>query len=127
MIKISRSFWKKYSWSWKRYSTKRKKNIVNKLGKLVVEYNNNLLNNHEVLISDNYKIEKNDWLQVNLIQLLAYNYEQIIIAINYTSPLIQIIVPRFVCSIISDQDQLVSLTYQEIIERRGYIFEDFQE
>jgi hypothetical protein len=68
------------------------KNIVNILRKKVFEYNNTQSNNHGELSSDNYKIEENDWLQLNLIQPLADHYNQIIIVIDYASQLVHLIV-----------------------------------
>jgi hypothetical protein len=50
----------------------------------------------------------------------------IIIVIDYISLLIHIIVPKCTKSIIVNQEQLISLTYQQIIEENGYIFDDFQ-
>jgi hypothetical protein len=102
------------------------KSIVNNLRKIVFEYNNNQLNYCGVLSSDNYKIEENDWLQLNLIQPLADYFNQLIIVIDYASPLVYLTVPGFVDSILIDQDELASLTCREIVENRGYIFDDFQ-
>jgi hypothetical protein len=51
------------------------------------------------LSSDSYEIEENDWLQLNLIQPLADNFEQKITVINYGSLFIHIIIPGFVNSI----------------------------
>jgi hypothetical protein len=94
--------------------------------KIVLKYNNIQLNNHGVLSSDNYKIEENDWFQLNLIQHLTDNYNKIIIEIDYPSPLNHIIVVGFVYSITVNQNQLVSLTCKQVIEMRRCIFKDFQ-
>jgi hypothetical protein len=76
--------------------------IVNNLRKIVVEYNNTQSNNLGVLSSDNYKIKENDWLQLNLIQPLAGHYNKLIKVIDYASPLVYLIVPGFVDSILVD-------------------------
>jgi uncharacterized protein YutD len=95
---LSKWFWRKCSWTRKRYSS-RNKNIINNLRKIVLEYNNNQLNNYGVLSSDNYKIEENNRLQLNLIQHLTDHYTQLIIEIDYASPLLHITVLGFVDSI----------------------------
>jgi hypothetical protein len=82
---------------------------------------------NDLFYLDLYNIEENDWLELNEIQSIAEYCGKIIIVIDYISLLIHIIIPKCIKSIIVNQDQLISLTYQQIIEKNGYIFDDFQD
>jgi hypothetical protein len=93
--------------------------------------NNNKINENNYrngcFYLDLYNIEENDWLQLNEIQPIADYCGKIFIVIGYISLLIHIFFPEFIKSIIVNQDQIVSLTYQQIIEENGYLFDDFKD
>jgi hypothetical protein len=71
-------------------------------------------------------LKKKDWLQLNKVQPIADYCGKIFTVIDYISLLVHIIIPKCTKSIIVNQDQIVSLTYQQIIEENGFIFVDFQ-